>query len=150
MRLLIDVGSCVIMLGGWLEYLFMYRGSSLGFLRRCKTRAVKRLWRPWSMCDAVPPAYFHFYSMSGSSFDLFLKLLRKKAQFELNSQWFVICVITIDKIFFRILNHGWLYRDCCSVDISLGSHSRGSIVFAKQLRHVCLLIRWKKDEDKVF
>jgi hypothetical protein len=28
---------------------------------RCKTRAVKRLWRPWSMCDAGPPAYFHFY-----------------------------------------------------------------------------------------
>ena len=32
MRLLIDVGSCLIMLGGWLEYLFVYSQSSLGFL----------------------------------------------------------------------------------------------------------------------
>ena len=32
MRLLMDVGSCLRMLGGWFECLFMYNGSSLGFL----------------------------------------------------------------------------------------------------------------------
>ena len=31
-RLLIDAGSCLKMLGGWLECLCMYNGSSLGFL----------------------------------------------------------------------------------------------------------------------
>ncbi len=31
MRLLIDVGSCFMMLGGWFECLLMYSGSSLGF-----------------------------------------------------------------------------------------------------------------------
>jgi hypothetical protein len=91
----------------------------------------------------VPPAHFHFYSMPGSirhvCFDFFLKLLRKKAQFELNSQWIWDLCYYYRQKFFRILNHGWSYRECCSVDISLGSHSRGSIVFAKQLRScVCL------------
>ena len=32
MRLLMDVGSCLRMLDGWFECLFMYNGSSLGFL----------------------------------------------------------------------------------------------------------------------
>ena len=32
MRLLIDTGSCLRILGGWLECLCMYNGSSLGFL----------------------------------------------------------------------------------------------------------------------
>jgi hypothetical protein len=32
MRLLIAVGNCLVMLGGWFECLLMYNGSSLGFL----------------------------------------------------------------------------------------------------------------------
>ena len=32
MRLLIDVGSCFMMPSGWFECLFMYSGSSFGFL----------------------------------------------------------------------------------------------------------------------
>ena len=32
-RLLIEVGNCFVMFGGWLESLFMYNGSSLGFLK---------------------------------------------------------------------------------------------------------------------
>jgi multisubunit Na+/H+ antiporter MnhE subunit len=32
MRLLIAVGNCLVMLGGWFECLLIYNGSSLGFL----------------------------------------------------------------------------------------------------------------------
>ena len=32
MRLLMAVGNCLAMLGGWFECLLMYNGSSLGFL----------------------------------------------------------------------------------------------------------------------
>jgi hypothetical protein len=32
MRLLIAVGNCLVMLGGWFECLLMYNGSSLGYL----------------------------------------------------------------------------------------------------------------------
>jgi hypothetical protein len=32
MRLLLAVGNCLVMLGGWLGGVLMYNGSSLGFL----------------------------------------------------------------------------------------------------------------------
>ena len=43
MCLLIDMGSCFVMLGGWFQCLFMYSGSSLGFLAlslSCITKPV--------------------------------------------------------------------------------------------------------------
>ena len=53
-----EVGSCLIMLGGWLESLFIYNGSSLGFLYSlyfplAKSNVISRKFMTYEFASAV-------------------------------------------------------------------------------------------------